>query len=247
LTELPPYATGIVVFLFCWGLLFWLTPFTRKAQLLAGLGWAHTAPLLQYWHAKDYWRPAYFVQLRFGDWVFGIEDYLFGFLFAGFSTGLFLVVLRGLKPALIVQTNARHLLHLVALSILMLSVTGAVIEATPLNSLWSVVLVSVLTSGFVLYRKKAWQLSAIFSAVLVGLLAWSSYWGFFLRLFPKIIDRWWLPSGVTGIDIFGVPVEEIIWGAAGALFVAPLSLYVLSSRGGPGARKRGQPHSGFSD
>ena len=59
-------------------------------------------------------------------------------------------------------------------------------------------------------------LDALFSGLLLSLVAFIFYSVFFTLIFPGIIERWWMLSNISGIQISHTPLEELMcffgWG-----------------------------------
>ena len=54
-------------------------------------------------------------------------------------------------------------------------------------------------------------LDALFSGLLLSLVAFIFYSVFFTLIFPGIIERWWMLSNISGIQISHTPLEELMW------------------------------------
>ena len=70
--------------------------------------------------------------------------------------------------------------------------------------------------AFVLVAMAIWRRrpDLIQNSILIGLfLAVMSviFYLFYLHLYPNIIKDWWLLHNISGILVFGIPIEEPIW------------------------------------
>lgn len=219
------YAVGLGFFVAVWlGFLF-AAPRSRPAILCSGLGWGHAGPITAPWFRDDYWRPDYLVTVHLNDWAFGPEDYVFAFLFAGLSAGLFDLLQRRWFARPGVRPTLRRFGLLLLLSGGYLLAMKLLIVALDVNSGYaSMVTFVVGTAGALLYRP-AWMLPASITALGCAGLMWLFYWAYFIVLFPDVIERWWLLDQLSGVRLAGVPLEEVLWAASAGLFAGP-ALYV---------------------
>ena len=44
----------------------------------------------------------------------------------------------------------------------------------------------------------------------------------YTAIFPNIIEDWWKLENISGIIIFGAPIEELIWGFTWGFFIGPV-------------------------
>ena len=65
--------------------------------------------------------------------------------------------------------------------------------------------------AYIIYFRRDLLWQAIFSGFSVGLLMLFFY-QIWIRMYPGIIEHWWALQNISGILIFGAPLEEIIWG-----------------------------------
>lgn len=216
------YAVGVIYSLLVWALLFTFARKVRKEILVSSVAWAHTGPILEYWHHQDYWNPNYLFPVRFGGWVFGAEDYLFAFCYAGFTTGVFHLFLRVTQSPPSPRRALKHFVRLQFAGAAFLILLTSLIALTDWNSVTALVMLSVAISASIFWKYPRWLPAALWTAAATGCAALLSYWGFFFRLYPEVLDDWWQLDRMSGLSILGVPLEEIVWAAGLALFVGPV-------------------------
>lgn len=226
------FAIGVLFFVIVWTLMLLLAPKSRKPMLWASLGCGTAGPISEYWHRRDYWHPTYLYQIEIGDWVFGIEDYVFAFVFGGICAGTFDLILRqhGSEPLAEINTWAGYY-RLTIFGLLSLMALAALIDLAGINSLYAISLAFLISTIWALIKRPQWIGATLLSSSMIALLMWLFYWGFFLRLFPDLISEWWQPEALSGISVAGVPVEEILWAWAGALFGGPVLRVFMRPRG----------------
>ncbi|MCX7015827.1 MAG: lycopene cyclase domain-containing protein [Candidatus Sumerlaeota bacterium] len=231
------YAIALLFFAVVWLLALILFPSSRRFVLWASVACGVAGPISEYWHARDYWTPDYFAPIVIGTWRFGVEDYVFGFLFGGICAGLF-----DARLARLGEGNAQGWsLGRGAALIAALLATGSALMALltgplKLNSLHACAAIFVVGALIVLCIRPRWTRAALESLLFGALLMWVFYWVFFLRLFPDVLADWWRPAALSGVACAGVPIEEPLWAGAGAFFAGPVLrclLYCGGQRAAP--------------
>lgn len=222
------YAIGSGFVLAVWVVCYRLLPRSRGPLLWAGLAWGHAGPISEYWHLKDYWHPEFLIRLQIHDWVFGIEDYVFAFAFAGLCACAFDVLIRTLWVAKPLRFNWDGFAVLFLTGFASLGVMAFLVEVLALNSLYAIVL-SFLVGGLILLvLRPAWCVPAVWTSGLAAAGMWLFYAAFYLRLFPGLIDAWWDAQSLCGFRPGGVPVEEVFWAGAAGLFAGPAVRFCMT-------------------
>lgn len=225
------YTAGTLFFLAFWGLLFALVPKSRKPILWSSFAWGHLGPLGQYWHLKDYWSPEYMLTIKIADWSFGIEDYIFAFSFAGLCTAVFDVIIRKFGQKELAKFNAVGYILLVFLALTCFAVMSVFVSLLNLNSLYAATFTFLIGSLVVFAVRPNWIRAALLTTFIMAFFFWFFYWAFYFRLFPGLLGQWWKSDAVSGISLGGVPIEEVIWAWATALFIGPALRYFMDRRG----------------
>jgi len=224
------FAIGVSFFVIVWSLMLLFAPKSRKPMLWASLGCGTAGPVSEYWHRQDYWHPTYMYSIEIGNWVFGIEDYVFAFVFGGICAGTFDLILRGVhsEHRTVIDIWGGYF-RLTNFGLVCLAALFLLIDGIGSNSLYAISLVFLICTIYVLIKKPEWLPATLMSSVIVATLMWIFYWGFFLQLFPNLVGEWWRPEALSGIALLGVPIEEILWAWAGALFGGPVLHYFMES------------------
>lgn len=221
------YTAGVALFLGAWAGLFALVPASRSVALGSALAWGHAGPISELWHRADYWRPEYLLSIELDGWVFGAEDYLFAFAFAGLCAGGFDALIRRRGAGAVRGLAWGGFARLVAVGLVCLALMGGLARGLGVNSVYAIGLVFTVGGAALIAVRPRWLVPALQVAALAGLFMWLAYWGYWLRLFPEAIERWWLLDNLSGTTLGGVPVEEPAWAALTALFVGPVSRLCL--------------------
>ncbi len=229
--------------------LFGFFPKERNVILWSSFACGPAGPISEYWHRADYWRPDLILAIHIGNWTFGLEDYLFAFAFGGICAGIFDLLMTRIWQAEDIRFNLRGFIKLLAIVLFSLILMGALSWLFHLNSLPAISISFILIAGGIFSRRSAFLLPGLVSALLMMFFMWLFYWGFFLRLYPDLIGRWWLSNALSGITIAKVPIEELIWSASAGLFIGPAVRYSLfpsprSRQSNPLSDGR-PPHSGL--
>jgi len=212
----------------------------RKFVLWSALLWAPAAPILEYWHQQDYWNPTYLIPIHIGDWRFGVEDFLFGLVFAGICADLFDRLASRRDQTAKVAFPVSGLLKLLSVSTLGGAIGMFILSSLlKLDSISAIVIIELFFSVMIFFRRPQWIVAAVQTAVLVGAGFWISYYFFFLKLYPGIIDHWWHKAVIEGFSIGGIPFEEIVWAMASGLCIGPVSRFFLVADHMP--RRTGTP------
>ncbi len=207
--------------------LFGLVPKERKVIFWSSLACGPAGPLSEYWHRADYWHPDLILAIHIGNWTFGVEDYFFAFAFGGICTGIFELLMRKIWQAEDIRFNLKGFLMLLGIVLFSLMLMGALSRLVNLSSLPAISISFLLIAGSLFYRRPSFLFPALITALLMSFFMWLFYWGFFLRLYPDVIGRWWLSNALSGITLAKVPIEELIWAGSAGLFIGPAVRYSL--------------------
>ena len=208
------YLVGDGVFLLIWMLLFYWRADLRKKILTMSLLVAPLGPLSEFFYARDYWRPE-----LLGGGRIGIEDIIFAFCIGGIA-GVIYEELFGRRFTKRHLQNHRKTMFALSVFGLTWMVVGSVVLRY--NSIY------VSASGFIVIALVMLVLRhdlikvALFSGILVGCLMFVFYL-IFLSIFPGAIHQWWMLKNLSGILIFGVPLEELMWGFGWGMIAEPAS------------------------
>lgn len=221
------YLLGAFYFSVIWIVLFGLFPKERKVIFWSSLACGPAGPISEYWHRADYWCPDLILAIHIGNWTFGLEDCFFAFAFGGICTGIFELIMRRIWKAEDIEFDLKSFIKLLGIVLFSLMLMGALSWLFHFNSLSAISISFILISGSIFYRRPSFFSPGLVTALFMMFFMWLFYWGFFLRLYPDVIGRWWLGNALSGITLAKVPIEELIWAGSAGFFIGPAVRYSI--------------------
>jgi len=203
------------IFLAAFLILYVLSPRNRPRMLVAG---AATAPfgLSEPLFVPDYWNPPSLFDLaqRTG---FDIESLIFTFAIGGVAVVLY-GILTGNESVPVEpggRAMRRHRLH--GLALLTPAIVFVALSALGWNPIYSAILaLAAGAAGTVLCRPD------LLPETLIGGLLFAAYYALFIFgvavTAPGYIPQVWNLAALSGVMVFGVPLEELLFGFAFGLF-----------------------------
>ncbi len=206
------YFIGTMFFFIVWLVLFLHKKFLRKEMLIMSLIVAPMGPLSAIFYLRDYWHPEYLFSI-FG---VGIEDLLFSFFIGGIGSvayeEFFIKKMRKTKRE---QSKTLAFIGLICLFLLII-----LTFVFKINSIYSSSIVFLVAGAIVITKRHDLLKNAIGSGILVALIMLVFYI-FFVGIYPAIIDDWWKLNNISGLLVFGTPIEELIWGFSWGFLSGP--------------------------
>ncbi len=199
------YLIGNVVFGVVWLVLFWVRKDLRREMLILSVIGGILFPLALI-YLPDYWYPDHIIGHSLG---LGIEDFLFAFSIAGIGAVLYEIVFS--KTHILCECRKRDSKGLLFIIIVSVSVLLGLTFIFKFNSIYSSYISFLIIFGYIVYFRKDLFWQAIISGFSVGLLMLIFY-QIWIKIYPGIIEHWWQLQNVSGVLIFGTPLEEIVWG-----------------------------------
>ena len=199
------YLIGNIIFAVIWLVLFWIRKDLRREMIILSLIGGVLFPLALI-YLPDYWYPNHIIGHSLG---IGIEDFLFAFTIGGIGAVLYEVVFG--KTHTLCDCRKRDpkgLLSIIAVSVIVLFV---LIFMFKLNSIYSSYVSFLIIFGYIIYFRRDLFWQAMISGFSVGLLMLFFY-QIWIKIYPGIIEHWWQFQNISGVLIFGTPLEEIVWG-----------------------------------
>lgn len=206
MTHPYAYLVGDIIFGAIWLILFLLRKDLRKEMISLSLIGAVFFPFALI-YLPDYWYPDHIIH---SDALpLGIEDFLFAFLIAGIGAVLYEAAFG--KSHLLCECRRKNPKGLTAITAAAVIVLLGFTFWFGLNSIYSSYVSFAIIFGYIVYFRKDLFWQALMSGFSVGLVMFLFY-QIWIRLYPGIIQHWWKLENISGILIFGTPLEEIIWG-----------------------------------
>jgi len=197
-----------------WLLLFIRRKDLRKQMFLVSLLGGAAGPLSEFYYLRDYWQP-----LLFNNWKIGVEDFLFGFCIAGIGA-IFYEEVFGKRFAKREGRKKNFLFLFIPFSALFMIVLNTLFFSG-MNSIYASIIGFLLIACLmIIFRRDLW-LDALVSGLLVGGFMFFGY--LFLALaYPQIFQKLWILQNLSGLLVFGIPVEELIWGFSWGMVAGPM-------------------------
>ena len=191
-------------------LIFWLTFFLarrglRKEQIFISLLSTPLGPISQiFWFSESYWRPEYLFSIKILGVGVGVEEALFGFAAGGISSVIYEIIFR--KE--VSYGKRRTALAIVifgggALFFVLLAVGG-------LNPIWASNVALFTAAVTMVFLDRTLKFDFLFSGILMLFVAIVIYL-FSLSLYPNLVEQFFIPHGISGITMLGIPLEELVW------------------------------------
>lgn len=164
---------------------------------------APIGPFSELFYRRDYWRPE-----LFNGWPIGLEDLLFAFTIGGIATVMYEVFFNKKNIKGNFSSYPKWPVTVATLGIIWIIVGNVLLN---FNSIYVSVLGFLLAGSVIILLRRDLLNNALVSGLLVAILMFVFYL-IFNTVFDDIIQRWWLLKNLSGILLFGVPLEELMWG-----------------------------------
>lgn len=222
------YLLGSLYFLAVWFVLFLIMPTYRRGMVALGLVFMGIGVVAEYlWWTRDWWHPATMTGT-----LVGLEDLIMSFTHIAIPALLYKLFFRrdasgrfdfSLK---MIRLGVKRLIPLFLVSFVP---TAILFYVFGLHSFVSTVIGMFLAGVYILARRKDLLGAALWSALLMVLIALPIYW-IGLVVAPDAIDAFWNFSQITGIRLLGIPLEDIVWYALLGFFMGGIFEYLFDFR-----------------
>lgn len=211
------YLIGGLIFGLVWLAFFVARKDLRREMLTLSLLIGVLGPLSEHFYLQDYWSPEYLFPsfLR-------IEDFLAGFFLGGISAVGYEVIWRkkhqcacGLKTNWVLLPAA-----LLGLGSMIFFFHGL-----GWNSIYASIVSFLITAGLILIVRPELAPAALGSGLTLAVIMFVFYL-IYQQIYPGIIQEWWQLKNISGILLFGVPLEELLWGFTWGLIGGSLYEFV---------------------
>lgn len=214
------YLLGDMFVALVWLPLFLYRKDLRVQMLVVGIAIGVLAPVWELSFLVDYWHPQY-------AWFYGLEDFLYGF----FAGGIVSVVYEEVFGKRIAKRkNHQHRWLLFALPFFVICVIGFYsLVGLGLNSIYAAVLMYVAVSLLLCWYRTDLFVDAIMSGFLFATLTLILFL-VYVQIFPSVIIAWWELENLSGILVFGYPIEELLWAYGMGMLGGPMYEFFLGLR-----------------
>lgn len=210
------YLFGLGVATLIWGLLFYIRKDQRHEQIFISVVSSPLGPISQIlWFSESYWRPEYLLSVKILGVEVGVEEALFGFLVGGISSTIYQAVFRK-QP-----TYGRKRNFLAALFFLAGATLFYFLTISGINPIWasSIALITTALVMMIVDRTLKWDM--LFSGILMLVVALFIYFST-LAYYPALVERFFVTTALSGINVLGIPIEELVWFFSWGMFAGIL-------------------------
>jgi hypothetical protein len=213
---LPSYLAGVIIVLLIWLVFYILNKSLRVQMLIVGILIAPFV-ILDVLTVPTYWNPQTFFNLPVG-----IEGFAFTFLIAGIASVSYEAMFHKKYKYKTIKVDKVYPFFAAAIA------SFAIIYLLSLNVIYFFILSFAFMAIIIVKRRKALIPNAFFSSLFFGIIYFSAFY-IWLHFYPESIN-WWNKDTLSGINIAGVPFEEMLFALGFGLFVGPLYEYLTDAR-----------------
>lgn len=199
------YLLGLGLAAIIWYIFFFVRKDLRREQLFVSIISAPLGPISQiFYFSKTYWRPEYFYPMEILGVKIGIEEALFGFITGGIAS----VVYEGIFRKRTLTGKSRKLLA--AFFFAMGASFFVILTRFGINPIWSSSAALLVTAILMVLVDHDLTLDMFFSGLFMLTVSITIY-TVLLVFYPDLVEKFWVPEGISGTQIFKIPIEELIW------------------------------------
>lgn len=197
------FFVSALFFSLLWLILFLLINKESKRQMIfVSLVTMVLGPLVEQMHLVDWWQPHFI----FNSYI-KIEDIIFGFSTGGTISGIYSILKSRIQNNPIISINTNRKILLITISLFSLFGLFYIFHV---NSFWSSIISISISVIIVAYQNSKLLLNIFLTGVIVAIIAFGGYL-FGLYLNPHFVTETYLFSYLSGILVFGIPIEELLW------------------------------------
>ena len=211
-----------LIFLCLWILFYISRPDLRSRMLTFSLIITPLGPLSEIWFLKDYWRRPTIL-----GYPIGIEDAMFAFAIGGIAYSLYKIVFN--LTALPNEDQPRRPWLVVAFLVITILPLLLLTDLLGINSIFSSTFSLLLIAILIWILRPDLFKPSLVSGILMALLFFVVYKAMQV-IFPGAIEFWCTGCNPSGIRIWGVNLEELLWDFAWGLAGSTMVEVVIGER-----------------
>ena len=198
------YLVGTLLGLPIWLLLYFHRKDLRIKILIASVIIGIAAVITEPYFLADYWRPD-----TFNGWAVGVEDFLYGFIFGGMASVVYEEIYGKRYSRRHDRTHhwAMLLLPFFILSVATFFFGKSIIN---LNTMYAALCSLAIATIFIIYYRRDLFVDSLMSGLLVGFLTLIGF-VVLLKIFPSMVESWWMLDNLSRTFVLGIPSEELFW------------------------------------
>jgi hypothetical protein len=224
------YAAGALFFALIWAAFYLGGKTRRMAMITMGVIVGIAGALSEYFFIPEYWHPYYVFEFRLNfphkTFIFGPEDFFYAFFISGIYYALFDVFHNSRKSeAAKFRLTFRGFLRYLAFSGIFL--VGLYLFMLKFSVMNSTLLTMVLLNIFMHIKNPGYTRAALLAGFSAGIGYWLVYVLVLVPIFPDSVGLFWNRSGISGIYLAGIPVEEMLYAFVMTVFIGPFYRFVF--------------------
>ncbi len=196
------YIVGALIPFPLWVVFFARRKDLRKEMIMVGTNVGLIAIITDFtWTQKDYWNPLKYISVSNFTW----QEFLVGFILGGI-----LAVPYEVFSNKEIEVSKFDLKRSMFLLFTILSSFFIFTNLLKINSIYSSIIGLLMSFILVLFTRKDLLINSFVSgllALMVSVILYSVY----LIIYPDIFYDWWLLNNISGIFVWKIPIEELIW------------------------------------
>ena len=208
------YLVGDLLLALIWSILFLIRKDLRKEILSLSILGGIAGIATEVFYLQDYWQP----QL-FNSWVIGFEDFLFGFFACGISATIYEEIF-GKRFAKKKKFRTLWVLKPVPLLVLVVIVMSISVFGLGLSSMYTSFILFLVAFIIMIFLRRDLFINGFLSGIFMGILMVVCYLSL-LAIFPDLINKFWFVENLSGIELWSIPLEELIWAFCLGMAVGP--------------------------
>lgn len=185
-----------------WFIVFLFNKKNRKRMVLVSVVTMILSPLVEQMHFIDWWQPHFI----FNSYI-KIEDILFGFSTGGVISGVYSILQSNIKNKYRISLKVTEKIWLVF--IFLFSLFGLFYIFHVHSFLSSIIALSV-SVVMVAYKNRKLLPAIFLTGIIMTAIALAGYL-FAIFINPHFVAETYMLNHLSGILIFGIPIEELIW------------------------------------
>jgi len=200
------YLLGVLLLSPLFFVIFFRRKDLRVEMLVIGvLGGLVAITTAQYFLGK-YWSP-----ITLFNFKNSIEDFIFGFLLCSESAGIYSFIFSKHYGDIHLRNAIKANVFKILITILVTPTLFIILEQfTELNPIYNSIISIIIPLGIITLKKSYLIKVLIFTGLFILLYTITLYLIFNI-LFSGIVADWWNLNNISGILLFGTPIEELIW------------------------------------
>jgi hypothetical protein len=214
------YLIGSLSLLLIWLVIFLLTKKNEsKKELLIVSLITSLGGFLEPFFVPEYWNPVVLVRL----YGFDIESFIFSFTAGGIAVGLYQLFLNNKYEEYKEKNKIKYYINrFLIIFPIILTIIASFLKINIMYSIFVIITIQIILVAII--RKDL--IYDMFLGMISFALFYKIFCLVFINIFDKFLDEWSI-FNLSGIIIYNVPIEEIIWAGYFGTFAAIIYKYIF--------------------